>query len=290
MAKFTKHERVRFPIPQRELERRWDAVRAAMKAQNVDLLIAQNSHQFLGGYVRWFADVPAEHGYSITVLFPKDDEMSLISSGIPGQVGPPVYARRNVKEVIALPYIRTMNHTDSLEPDATAAYIQARKGKKVGLISPANFSAVYYTELLKRLPQVEFVDFTNTIDEIKAVKSEDELAYIRKTVALQDDLVAAMPTIIRPGIFEYEVRQRIVKIAEERGGEEQLIMMSSAPAGTPAGHLNMHYQNRQIQSGDNVMVMIEVNGPGGFYTQVGRVWCFGQPSKELVELWEIAWL
>ena len=80
------------------------------------------------------------------------------------------------------------------------------------------------------------------IDEIKAIKSDDEMAYIRKTISLQDNLCAAMPTIICPGKYEYEVRNQLVNIIEEQGGEEQLIMMSSAPMGSPAGHLSMHFK------------------------------------------------
>jgi Xaa-Pro aminopeptidase len=184
--------------------------------------------------------------------------------------------------------MRTLNHTDYMEPKATAAYIRARKDKKVGFVAPANMSAIYYTELIKSLPEVEFVDFTDEIDEIKAVKSEDEMVFIRKTVALQDDLIFAMPTIVRPGIYEYEVRQKLVTILEERGGEEQLISLSSEPRGTRAPHTPCQIQNRKIQRGDNIMIMIEVNGPGGLYGEVGRQWSLGEPSRELLALWEIA--
>ncbi len=102
-------ENVRQPISTAELERRWAATRKAMKKQGLDCLIMQNSNQYLGGYVRWFTDVPAKEGYPVTVIFPVDDEMTMITSGgDPLPPGPPEWAVRGVKERIGRPYFRTL--------------------------------------------------------------------------------------------------------------------------------------------------------------------------------------
>ena len=65
-------------------------------------------------------------------------------------------------------------------------------------------------------------------------------------------------------------------------------MMSSAPAGKRAVNIHSFYQNRQIQWGDQVIIMIEPNGPGGFYGEIGRTWCLGEAPRELLRLWDIA--
>ena len=57
-----------------ELERRWKLVRARMEKEGVDVLVMQNNNDFMGGYVKYFTDVPATNGYPLTVVFPKDDE------------------------------------------------------------------------------------------------------------------------------------------------------------------------------------------------------------------------
>ena len=41
------------------------------------------------------------------------------------------------------------------------------------------------------------------------------------------------------------------------------------------------FQNRVIREGDQVSVLIEVNGPGGYYTEIGRVFSVGKPSQAL---------
>jgi hypothetical protein len=76
-------ERIRFPMPTSELERRWKLVREAMGSQGIDLLVMQNDNLWLGGYVRYFTDIPAEHAYPVSVLFPLDDEMTIITSSSP---------------------------------------------------------------------------------------------------------------------------------------------------------------------------------------------------------------
>ena len=66
-------ERVIHPISTQELERRWAAVREVMKAKKVDFLLIQNNNDYLGGYVKWFTDMPAVHAYSNAVIFPASD-------------------------------------------------------------------------------------------------------------------------------------------------------------------------------------------------------------------------
>ena len=76
-------ERLQFPISTAELERRWGLVRAAMKREGVDVLLMQNNNDHMGGYVKWFTDMPATNGYPEHGHFPgrrRDD------GGLPGPV------------------------------------------------------------------------------------------------------------------------------------------------------------------------------------------------------------
>ena len=74
-------ERLNTPISMAELERRWAAVRAAMAAANIDVLLMQNNNDHMGGYVRYFTDMPATNGYPNTVVFPRDDQMTVVCQG-----------------------------------------------------------------------------------------------------------------------------------------------------------------------------------------------------------------
>ena len=67
------NERLLTPISTAELERRWSLVRSEMADRGIDALVMQNNNDWLGGYVKWFTDLPAVNGYPRTVIFYADD-------------------------------------------------------------------------------------------------------------------------------------------------------------------------------------------------------------------------
>ena len=82
-------ERLQTPISTAELERRWAAIRSAMEREKIDVLLMQNNNDYMGGYVKYFTDLPATNGYPLTVVFPRDDLMTLVSQGPFGGVNNP---------------------------------------------------------------------------------------------------------------------------------------------------------------------------------------------------------
>ena len=79
------NERIVNPISDQELERRWNAVRAGMRERGIDALVVQNTNDWLGGYVKWFTDVPAYNGYPRSVIFPAADLMAVVEMGPRGE-------------------------------------------------------------------------------------------------------------------------------------------------------------------------------------------------------------
>jgi hypothetical protein len=75
------NERLNTPISTKELERRWSLVRRAMEARKIDVLVMQQNNDFMGGYVKYFTDLPATNGYPMAVVFPRDEGMSVVGQG-----------------------------------------------------------------------------------------------------------------------------------------------------------------------------------------------------------------
>ena len=100
-------ERINTPISTTELERRWGLVRAAMAERRIDALLMQNNNDFMGGYVKYFTDLPATNGYPVTVVFPRDEGMTVIGQGPFGmdRTLPPEGdgLRRGVQRVLTTP-------------------------------------------------------------------------------------------------------------------------------------------------------------------------------------------
>src|SRR5215212_9624689 len=77
----TVSERITTAISSQEIERRWAAARKEMRERKIDALVMQNANDWLGGYVKWFTDMPATNGYPKTVVFHANDPMTLIEMG-----------------------------------------------------------------------------------------------------------------------------------------------------------------------------------------------------------------
>jgi len=286
MSEDLRRERLRKPISKEELARRWRTVREAMEREKIDCLIMQNNNQYLGGYVRYFTDIPAENSYPITVLFPLEEDMTIIAhGGTPLPPTPPEWATLGVKERINLPYLLTLNFTNTMDAKAAVETLKRFKTKSLGFVARAFIPSVFYEYIRENLSGVTFKDATDLVDEIKAVKSEEEIQLIKDAAKMQDIVFGATLAMVRPGVREYELRAEIQRLNTNWGSEEQLIMIGSAPAGRPAGQVPSFFQNRTFQYGDSICIMIEVNGAGGFYGELGRTVCIGDAPKPLLKLW-----
>ena len=282
---FDPKERLTTCISTRELERRWALAREVMRADKVDYLLMRNEEEFIGGYVKWFSDFSARHSYPFTVIFPYDDEMTLINCGpkAPGDPPPPPWAVRGVKQRLSAPYFPSAHYTHTYDAELAVSVLKEKKGATVGLVGKSYIPVNFYEYLVKYLPGVSFVDVTDQIDHLKAVKSAEEVDLIKATAELQDVAIEHVKETIKPGMRDFEIHAEAQYSVMRQGSERQLILACSAPEGVPAAFQFRHFQNRVIRAGDQFSILIEVNGPGGFYTEIARTFSLGLPSQELVD-------
>ncbi|MBU2498839.1 MAG: Xaa-Pro peptidase family protein [Proteobacteria bacterium] len=288
-------ERIRVRISDQELERRWKAVRSAMKKEGVDFLIMQNTNQFLGGYVKWFTDVPAFNGYPTTVIFPREDEMTTINIGpkmdpesILTDLSTKDWALRGVKNRFTAPYFPTLHYSKTYDAELIVDLLKAAKDCTIGFVATGHIPAPFYNHLKTHLTAAKFVDSTDLVDHIKAIKSEEEIVLIKNTAAIQDVALDTAFKAIKPGMRDHEIFALAQYTVQKLGSEEQLIMAGSAPMGTPCPMIKRHFMHREIRKGDQLTLMIEVNGPGGQYAEMGRTCVLGKASEELLEAYEVA--
>ena len=277
------------PISTQELERRWAAVRTVMRRKNVDFLLIHNSEDYLGGYVKWFTDMPAVHGYPVAVIFPVADKMTTFwhGSSHPKEVGPPEYLSRGVKKRVTTPIMLALNFTTSFHAEKV---VEELKGYKRGRISFVNEGAMptgFTRYVRQQLRSATFVDITDEIDEIKALKSPEEIARIKVSARLHDEAMKACFEAIRPGVREFEVAAAGRLRCRMLGSEQQFILIGSAPAGSPFPYHSIHAMNRKLQKGDQVGILIEAIEPSGYYTHLHRIACLGKIPDELARAFAI---
>lgn len=284
-------EQLNTPISSAELERRWAAVRAAMKDAGIDVLLMQANNDFMGGYVKYFTDLPATNGYAVTVVFPREERMTVVGQGPFGMARdfPPDEQgmRRGVARFLGTPSYASSHFTADYDGELAQTALEGYAGATIGLLGTAamSFALVDYLKRGK-LSGATFVDASEMVDLIKAVKSEEEIALIRRTTAMQDAAMEAVFAAIKPGMRDLEVAAVAEQFGHRFGSEQGLFLCASGPVGTAAVFGNRHLQNRVIRAGDQFTLLIENSGPGGFYGEIGRTCVLGKASQEMKDEFE----
>jgi len=270
-----------------ELKRRWDTVRNVMEEKEMDCLIIQNNNQHLGGYVRYFTDIPAQYGLLSTVIFPLRKEIVIVKPSIfPSRHHSIDKFKRDFK-YLNLAYAPTLNYSNRIEAEAVISEIKSLKPNTIGFVGKGFMSSYLYRYLKENLTGCRFENFTDEVDEIKAIKSNEEFELIKLTAEIQDKAWEALPSIVRAGKTENEIRAEVQELVVNLGSEEQLIYLGSAPPGQAPGLYPAFFCNRKLKKGDQFVILIEVNGPGGYYCESARNVCLGEPTKEIQEAWDI---
>jgi Xaa-Pro aminopeptidase len=281
-------ERLNHPISNAELERRWAAIRAVMAREGVDVLIAQASNDFMGGYVKYLTDLPATNGYVTTVVFPLDEPMTLIGQGPLGmELKLPAEGdgvRRGVGRVLTTPSYTAAHYTAPHDGELAASVMRRFARGTVGMLGTAAISYALIDTLQKGvLRDGRFIDASALVDPIKAVKSAEEIAFVRMCASAQDEAMRAAFEALRPGMRELDVAAVAEHVGHSLGSEQGLFLSFSGPAGTPGQIVNRHLQHRTLQAGDQFSLLIENNGPGGYYCELGRSAVLGKATPQMRE-------
>jgi Xaa-Pro aminopeptidase len=272
-------QRISTRISSGELERRWTATRSEMAERGVQALIMQATNDWLGGAVKYFTDIPANNGYPRTVIFHADAHMTIVEMGAFGagrvfEGSDDVH--RGVGEILHTPSFPSIDYTAAYDAELVAA----------ALVNPGGLLAGFSTHLRAALPGVEWSDASPWVEAIKAIKSDEELGLIRRTAALQDAVFSRVAAAIRPGLRDIDVTALAQHEAQKLGSEQGIYLGASARIGVRSPFMGRHFQGRVLGAGDHLSLLIEVNGPGGFYTEIARTLVLGKASQQLREAFE----
>ena len=275
-------ERLQTPISTAELERRWKAVRAAMKREGVDVLLMQNNNDHMGGYVKYFTDMPATNGYPNTVVFPADDEMTVVMQGpFGGDRKPEPDVWRGVKRMLTTPSYESAHFTQYYDPElATKALAPFAKGT-IGLVGIYQMSFAMGDFIMKRFPGARFVDASELVDRIKVIKSAEELELIKRAAIMQDGAMKAAFAAIKPGMRDTEVAAAAVHYSQDHGSENGIYLCASGSIGEVIKFGQRHVQNRTVRKGDTMALLVEDSGPGGMFTELGRSCVLGRVPQQM---------
>lgn len=285
-------EQVRWATPEHELERRWREVRARMAEQGIDALLIHNHVDSLGGYVKYFSDLPAGGGYPLSVIFPAHRPMTLVMHGPHGQErsvsatdDPSLYG---VERILTTWSFSSASFTSEYDAEQVVRVLRDYAGGRIGLVGLAQIPYRLLAHVKEELAGTTFVDGADVVDPVKAIKSEYEREAVARSVELQVAAFEAALEAIAPGRSEWDVAAAALRVARDGGSEHGPILFGAAPPGEPAIFKPPRNQARVLRGGDRMTILVEPAGPDGMYGELGRTIVLGAADDELLAEHEFA--
>jgi Xaa-Pro dipeptidase len=177
-------------------------------------------------------------------------------------------------------------------PTATlAAEMHARvlTGAKVGMVSLNSIPYNQFNDLKTRLPDATFVEFGRGYNDIRWVRSEEELQFVRRSGYLTDLACEALEHELRPGLTEYDIRSIVCNSYNGHESDPGIHFIATTSMAAPDRFVPWQRMTpRTLRKGDVVITELTVTY-WGYSTQIHRPFAIGQePTSLYVELFDAA--
>lgn len=261
-----------------EFETRHRRVRVAMAEQGLDVLIViapTNIQYLIGTRTKSYQEFQC-------LLFPSD----------PSQ---PLTVLTRLAEVFEYQQLSLANEIhgwggrEPQDPVEVLTGILRKHGylqTRIGLEVPAFYLSVHdHTKLCAVLSDTEVVEVTSMVENLKLVKSPEELHYIRRATLIANNAMQVATDHIHEGAIECEVAGAVYQSLLAQGGDSPASPMNIV-SGERSAFAHGSPSERRMTKGDSVN--IEFGGAYRRYcTTIGRQFCIGSPSPRLQELFAI---
>ena len=263
---------------QKEIERRYNSIRAQMQKAELDaLLVCGNQYAGFEGAVLYMSGFEIVHRY-VYVLFPLEGEPTLVFPREARWIGDK-----------AKPWVK-----DHVWPEVPGQWIRdialERKWMRLGVYGMNFVMAVRDYRELSNGP-LELVPFDTQFDMARAVKSEEELAEVRDAMDIILDGFWALVGAYSPGKTEAEIMAPAVERFFARGaGPRMMNILLSGNHGEAEAFFKVPGQ-RVVEANDLLLYSLEVTGAGGYWVEFSRPLLRGKPSattQKMAEAYPVA--
>ncbi|HET6946936.1 MAG TPA: Xaa-Pro peptidase family protein [bacterium] len=183
------------------------------------------------------------------------------------------------------------------QPATTVAARLRQTGLQVGRVGLVGVNATFemgmpyqhYAMLGAALPRLELVDVTAEFARLRAVKSEEEITWLRRAAAFTDRAVEALRAEVREGLREYALLGIIEGAYRGEGGIPHIAFVRSMPMDDPTGCVPaQNPSDRIIRAGDVIITEISASF-WGYSGQIHRpIFVGAEPTTAWRRMFDIA--
>lgn len=258
-----------------DFSRRYEAIRTAMRQAELPALV-------LYGTISAYHEVLYLSNFPVTreamLVFPVEDEPTLFVqyfNHVP-----------NARQVASIADVR-WGGADITVTTVENLQLRGLAGSRIGVVGPITFKQ--YALMRKMLPQAELVDFTSQLMQLRLIKSEEEIEFLRRGAEFSDLAIEALEREARPGIPEYELAAIVEGAYLGLGGRTHIHYMATTPMRNPTVCVPaQHLSNCIIEKGDVLITEISAHYHG-YAGQILRPFAIGTPpTPEYQRLYDVA--
>ena len=252
-----------------ERARRRDALQSVADANGFDaLVVCGRGDEFVRGRIQYAADVFQWAGWGYLAIL-RTDEGVFLADPLAG------FAHAEPERPWATEVIVTQ------EPGRELASILGPTGR-IGVVGLGDIAApMHVAELQAAARALELVDATDAFDDLRAVKSSEELANLEETSEILRTVFTALEAELRPGTLVRDVLAEAHRLCRQHGCVDGIAMFSRPPMPTFT-----HGIDEPIESTDVFVIDLEWGGPSGYWLELRRCYSFGEPPADVRRLWE----
>lgn len=132
---------------------------------------------------------------------------------------------------------------------------------------------------------VHLVPTEGLIEELRMVKEEEEIEYLKKAASLADGAFEHLCSVIRPGMTEKEAAWEMEKFMREKGSQPipfELIVASGPCSALP----HARPTDKAMAEGEPVVIDIGAK-TGNYCSDMTRTLCLGKQSDKFCKLYDI---
>jgi len=279
-----------------ERNRRWDKARKRMLMAGIDVLVFLGNDIYWGmgmANLRYMLQVDAQLG--AYAMFPLEGEPVVWHAVV--HMNRPTSMYLSVQD-----WVTDFRTFGGLAPIVDELQTRGFERASIGLVG---FSSTIQTTptflhddivgLEKMMPHARFTDASGILQDMRMVKSEEEIDLLRGAAKIARKVIDAMINTARPGVTEAEVYAEMIRTQIANGGEPNIFnLLSSGPVEHPPEELwhllhgceqPLTPTTRPLQAGDIVISEWHTKY-GGYRCHTEHVVYLGKRApKELLDIW-----
>lgn len=269
---------------QREKERRWRLARSEMKKAKLDALISLPNmghwDQF-GADTRYLTQIGGFQT-EIAVVFPLEGEVTAIVRG-PNEVEWWGLAQDWVKDI-------RPSRRSYAEP--VIQRLKEARAERVGVIGLNGLVRApegvvpwgTYEKIRTALLEVQFENATGLMQEVRSVKSAEEIAFVEKAAEIIGNAIEALVKQAKPGVPENHLIGEMLREIVRQGGEPITMLLFGA-GGPEVPWAQRVITPRPLKAGDLINSEVEAKY-GGYIAQALQPISLGPRPKELEKIFD----